>query len=144
MAGFDYSAFVYRNGVYMPDVYGLGTGRVRVTIPKNYPVVTIDGVEEDMKQLFVFPHTPDEDGYVWTDADEDEYAGEFEGYRFQARHVGGNMLDVELIEPDGTIWQARGGYHFGQRFEEECGTAEDFYANHIRRASFHWTRIPPS
>lgn len=141
MEGADYSQFVYRDGVYQPGAPQLGSDRVVIEIPKYWLYIRLDGQEIDEKQFLVFPHQPDEDGRVWIDYDEDEYSGEIVGHRLQARHLCGNLIDVELIEPDGAVWQARGGYHFGEGFEDECGTAEDFYEGHIRRASFRWKHL---
>ena len=138
MAGADYGEIIYRNGVFQPHASELGSGRVRVSFHKNYPVVTIDGVEQDVKQWIVYPER-DEDGYIWTDTNESEYSATIIGHRFQARHVGGNMLDVELIEPDGTIWHARGGYEIGAAFLEDGETPETFYQR-LMSHRFHWTR----
>src|SRR6185437_5020605 len=126
MAGADYGEMIYRNGVFQPHVGEMGTGRVRVSFHKNYPQVTVDGVEQDVRQWLVSPER-DEDGYLWTDTSEGESRSTIAGHRFQARHVGGNMLDAELIEPDGTIWQGRGGYEIGEAFLADGETPEVFY-----------------
>lgn len=53
------------------------------------------------------------DGSVWQ--------GEIEGYRFRAEFDTDrlNMIDLELVEPDGTAWTARCGYCYGSGWDDE-------------------------
>lgn len=142
MAGADYGELIYRNGIYQPDADHLGADRVLVYFHKNYPRIVIAGAEVDAEEYLTWKQDADDDGYVWTDTDEGEYLAIMPGYRFQARHVGGNMLDAELIEPDGTIWQTRAGYRVGEAWLDEYGdgTPEQFYQRMMSHR-FQWTSI---
>lgn len=44
---------------------------------------------------------------------EGSYVGEIEGYKFEAEEYDGNMVDLKLVEPDGTQWKATCGYEYG-------------------------------
>jgi hypothetical protein len=84
----------------------LGKNRVRVCGHKNCFILYLDGKEiEDTDQYIV-------DTYENFDVDA-LHQGEIEGYKFRAKEFSGNMIDLELIEPDGTCWQSRCGYAFG-------------------------------
>ena len=136
MAGADYSEFIFRNGVLQEDFPQnsyMGTGRVVASFRKYMPLLTVDGEPQDVDALRV----TSEDGSILGE----EYHLELDGYRWQARDIDETLLDMELVEPDGTIWQGRGGYHFGWGFEDESGTAEQFYTL-LKRSRFHWTQIP--
>ena len=136
MAGADYSEFIFRNGVLQEDFptnHYMGTGRVVASFHKDYPELTIDDEAQDTSLLRVVHDDLDMPG--------DEYYLELDGYRWSARHLGETLLDMELVEPDGTIWQARGGYGFGPGFESEGGTAEQFYER-VKRSRFQWTQVP--
>lgn len=136
MADADYSEFIFRNGVLQEDFpanHYMGTGRVVASFHKNYPELLVDGKPQDTEVLRTV-----NDGW---DMEGDEYFLELDGYRWQARHVG-NMLDMQLVEPDGTVWQGRGGYGFGLRFAwDEAGGAEHFY-NRVRASRFCWAPVP--
>jgi len=126
MAGADYGDIIYRNGVHQPLHSFLGDGRVKVYLSKRDFGIEVDGKVVDREQ------------YVNPD-DEDEFSGDIDGYRFQTRYAD-NAIDVELVEPDGTIWQARAGYEVGERFMDDGETPERFYRQLVR-SRFHWTRI---
>jgi hypothetical protein len=93
----------------------LGKDRVRVCGHKAYFMLYLDGKEvEDTDQYLVSGYDTDEDtNEKLYDADKALYQGEVEGYKFRAQMFDGNMIDLELIEPDGTCWQSRCGYAFG-------------------------------
>jgi hypothetical protein len=135
MAGADYSEFIFRNGVLQrdfPQCMYMGSGRVVASFHKSLPELTIDGKPQDVEKLRIV-----QDGW---DMPGDEYYLALDGYRWQARNAGETLLDMELVEPDGTIWQGRGGYGFGDGFDDESGTAEQFYER-VNRSRFHWTQV---
>jgi hypothetical protein len=91
----------------------LGDKRVRLCGYKHYPSLYIDGKEIDLKpyvteglEEYQYEGNP---GWV-VNSFAGAIEGEIEGYRFKAHLWDGNMLDLELIEPDGTHWQSRCGY----------------------------------
>ena len=45
--------------------------------------------------------------------DDAEWEGEMDGYRFSARQYDGNMVDLELTQPDGSVWKSTCGYGYG-------------------------------
>src|SRR2546421_5055013 len=93
-------------GIISPHHAVLGKDRVRVCAHKAYFMLYLDGKEiEDTDQYLV-----DTEGEFDDDA---LHQGEIEGYKFRAQEFSGNMIDLELIEPDGAIWQSRCGYAFG-------------------------------
>ena len=79
---------------------------MRACAHKAYFMLYLDGKEiEDTDQYLVdIEESFDVDAL---------HQGEIEGYKFRAQEFSGNMIDLELIEPDGTVWQSRCGYAFG-------------------------------
>jgi hypothetical protein len=130
----DYGANVYLNGeqiktwdktpydVVLRETHRhhaiLGKGRIRWCAHKSVPVLYIDGTameDQELRKLYARPIRTDEDGYIWEEAGA-IYLGAIDGYCFLARPFGGNMIDMELREPDGSYWKARAGYQFGDSF----------------------------
>lgn len=144
MAYGNWGAFVYKNGERMPkwedntpfrelelengywqafqsgddgiDAYHaiLGEGRVRLCGYKNDPTIFIDNLL----------HHIDLGPYLVRELDVDcEWNGEgiegLPGYYFKAQQYCGNMIDLELREPDGTTWTATCGYNYGAGHMEE-------------------------
>ena len=105
----------------MPCHATLGQGRMRVCGYKASMLLYFDGQfmdEQQVRKDYCTPIEVDDDGYLW-EGDGAEYRGEIEGYRFHARPFGGNMIDLELVEPDGTLWTSRCGYAFGAGFDAQ-------------------------
>lgn len=98
----------------------LGKDRMRVCAYKNYLVLFLDG-----KQIDTSTYLPTEDYNAW----ESLYQGEIEGYKFRAQMFNGNMIDLELVEPDGTHWVARCGYCYGSGHMDDSD-AEGEYASY--------------
>jgi len=95
----------------------LGKDRVRVCAHKAYFRLYLDGKEiEGTDQYLVDTDEADTDENFDVDA---LHQGEIEGYKFRVQEFDGNMIDLELIEPDGTVWQARCGYAFGAGWPED-------------------------
>src|SRR6266567_329089 len=109
------------DGSVNPHHAVLGGGRIRWCGHKSEPVLYLDGVRMDgqeMRRRYATHLEQDEEGYLW-ETEETIYQGEIEGYRFRAIPFNGNMLDLELIDADGTLWQARAGYAFGAGYQED-------------------------
>lgn len=87
----------------------LGKQNVRLCGYKNYPMLFVDGEKVDIDAYCV----SDDDG----DFDE-RYEGELNGYQFIAQQFDLNMIDLKLIEPDGSIWQSRCGYCYGAGYDD--------------------------
>lgn len=81
----------------------LGEKEVRLCGYKSFPVLFLNGKEIDLDDHEIF----DSESY------DKRYEGELNGYVFKARQYNGNMVDLELVEPDGTIWKSKCGYNFG-------------------------------
>lgn len=105
-------AFGRREGLN-PHHAVLGEKRVRLCGYKSSPSLFLDGEAVDLKPFVtnVYDTWTAQDGTVYEDAD--EWAGEIEGYRFGATFNQENMIDLWLIEPDGTRWTSRCGYEYG-------------------------------
>ena len=58
--------------------------------------------------LVSFCTTPDLE--TWED---NEYAGTVNDHKFTATRYDGNMVDLWLKEPDGTVWTAKCGFEYG-------------------------------
>lgn len=118
MSGFDWSCNIYKNGELQPYEDRLGTGAVQLAVHKCYPELFVNNVQVDEQEFRrrYASKTDDVGDIIWVDNWETAYHGEINGYRFRAQHFDGNMIDLELIEPDGTTWTARAGYCFGVRF----------------------------
>lgn len=84
----------------------LGQQRARLCGYKNDPHFFLDGKEIDLAPYLV---------------KEEDYEGEWNaeavedapGYAFTARQYDGNMIDLELKEPDGAVWKSTCGYMYG-------------------------------
>lgn len=100
----------------------LGKERIRWCAHKAYPILYIDGKamdEQELRKRYATNTSVDpDDGYIW-EGDDTVYQGEVDGYKFRAQPFDGNMIDLELIEPDGTVWQARSGYAYGAGWEKD-------------------------
>ena len=85
----------------------LGTGRVRLCARRGGVLLFVDGRKVDLDPY----QQPPLEGH-----EEDCLAvGTIEGNRFLAIGYFGKMY-LQLIEPDGTLWQARTGYLYGPSF----------------------------
>lgn len=102
----------------------LGQDRVRLCGYKNSPSLFIDGEEvADILPYLVEGEVEewrDSDGTLHHSCEEGTYAGEVDGYRWRARQFNGNMVDLEMTEPDGTRWKARCGYLYGNGHMEDA------------------------
>lgn len=104
-----------RDGSVRPHHAVLGSGRIRLCAHKSAVVLYVDGAEVDSQELrkqYASHLESDDEGYLW-EAEETIYQGKIEEHSFKAKPFDGNMLDLELIEPDGTHWTARAGYAYG-------------------------------
>lgn len=88
----------------------LGSGKVRLCAYKNYPELYLEGKEVEIKD--------NTDEYS-EDDDEIHAKGEIEGYKFTIRRYDGNMIDLELIDPDGTKWTCTAGLCYGAGYTDE-------------------------
>lgn len=97
----------------------LGERDVRLCGYKNHPCLFYQG-----KQVSLDPYDPDLLEHERTYGDR-SWQGELHGYRFWAVQFNGNMVDLLLIEPDGTEWRSRCGYCYGAGHQRtpimECG-----------------------
>ncbi len=97
----------------------LGTGTVRWCAHKSSPILYVNGemvTDQELRKRYA-TNLEDVDGYLW-ETEETIYQGEIEGYKFRAKPFTGNMIDLELVEPDGTIYTARSGYCYGAGFDQ--------------------------
>lgn len=95
----------------------LGDGPVRLVGYMSHPSLyelTDDGevIDVDLKP---YRTRGDDEDY----GENTEYKGEYKGYWFAAHEFDGNMLDLELTEPDGATWASRCGYRFGARHMDD-------------------------
>jgi hypothetical protein len=130
----DYGAFVYLNGkqiktwdvtpyeIVLRETYRhhaiLGKGRIRWCAHKYVPVLYVDGTameDQELRKRYARSIEIDQDGFIW-ETDGTIYLGTIDGYCFLARPFDGNMIDIELREPDGSCWKARAGYQYGDSF----------------------------
>lgn len=81
----------------------LGSGTVRLCGYKNSPVLYVEGETVNLE-----PYIVDS-----TDEWEHLYRGEIAGHTFEANQYDGNMIDLKLLEPDGTVWTGKCGYLYG-------------------------------
>ena len=101
----------------------LGAGRVRLCGYKNYPSAYLDGVAVALEPFKLDNgDTPGVDEW-WTD---DQYHGFIEGVEISAQQFDGNMLDLLLVEPDGTRWTSRCGYCYGAGHMDDDSTPIDW------------------
>lgn len=83
----------------------LGNGRLRLCGYKNSPMLFIDGKEVDIDSY--------KKGLEIEGRWDNSYEGEIDGYSFKVNQYDGNMVDLVLIEPDGTKWTSTCGYEYG-------------------------------
>ena len=111
-----------RNETVSPHHAVLGQQRMRLCGYKHEPTLFLDGKEVDMKQYVKeglweheeWEHNGTTHPAYWSlDGDEGFIDGDIEGYHFTARTFNGNMIDLRLVEPDGTAWTSRCGYGYG-------------------------------
>lgn len=136
MAYSNWGAWVYRNDEHDPGGedasitpkpagepnYGvyhavLGSGQVRLCGYKCYPQIVVNGETLDSR---AFRHARDiDDDEDWSDYR--AWSGEVDEHLFAVEPVGDNdnMIDMLLIEPDGTRWTARCGFDYGAGFDYE-------------------------
>ena len=113
-----WGTFVYRNGERMEShedaIPGdgldmchavLGQGRVRLCGYKGSPILYVDGASVDLE-----PYVTERDPFTNLPL---TWEGEVEGYRFKADFDGYTLIDLELTEPDGTVWTSTCGYEYG-------------------------------
>ncbi len=120
MAYSNWGAIVYRNGerihshedmAFGVDVYHavLGDGPVRLCGYKHIPVLYLGDESVPMEE------------YASGPIDEGEYnppvSGNVDGYEFTATPHSGNMIDLYLREPDGTVWTSTCGFEYGAGWE---------------------------
>lgn len=101
----------------------LGEKRVRLCGYKCYARLYVDGVARELGEFAVAesdsPWTA-KDGEVHHDykAHAGTLALDGETYMFTAEQFDDNMIDLELVEPDGTKWTSRCGYCYGAGHQE--------------------------
>lgn len=81
----------------------LGSSRVRLCGYKSYPVLFLDGKEVTLDEFKIGE----------SDSEECEWSGKIADHVFTAREYNGNMLDLYLKEPGGSVWNATCGYEYG-------------------------------
>ena len=97
----------------------LGEKRVRLCGYKCYPSLMVDGVKADIDSYGQADPSVD-DSFTGSNGvyypDFHHFSGDInldgDTYHLSADRDG-NMLDLELIEPDGTKWTARCGFEYG-------------------------------
>lgn len=89
----------------------LGDDVVRLCAYKNYPELWVcrDGVPEKVAISEEFHDDIEDYGIVEVD--------EFK-WRYSFKMYAGNMIDLELIEPNGTVWTATSGSQYGAGYME--------------------------
>jgi len=96
----------------------LGNGQVRLCAYKNNPVLWV-WTEEEPKQINLIEN--DEWKKYW-DNEYLEKSGEIiingQKWNWYFNKKSFNMIDLKLVEPDGTKWTATAGYQFGAGFED--------------------------
>ena len=133
MSALNWTSYSYRNGepIFGDDFFtGIGypdfpaeERRLSIKVEKWIPTLFVDGKEVDLQPFVtegVDTWTNDKDEEVKEfdpDAIEHRYEGEIEGYRFRLHRVM-NMVDTEVVDPDGTTWTSRSGMN---GFEDYCG-----------------------
>lgn len=120
MAYGNWGAFVYRNGERVrenedaapfpkqadqPFVQHyhavLGNDRVRLIGYKHWPALYVNAEPVPL------------DDFMVVAGEDSAWAGTFEGHEFKATQNNGNMIDLWMKEPDGSVWNATCGYCYG-------------------------------
>lgn len=118
ISGFPLVLFA-RDGNQMAHHAILGNGPIRWCAHKSSPILYINGemlADQELRKRYA-TNLLNEDNYLW-ETEETVYQGEIDGYQFRAKPFGGNMIDLELREPNGTIYTARSGYCYGSGFDQ--------------------------
>lgn len=87
----------------------LGSDRVRLCGYKHLPYLYVDGEKVPLDQYVLKGEWPDDR----------TYEGMYEDYYFWAEEYNGNMLELVLIEPDGSHWRSTCGYMYGAGHMED-------------------------
>ena len=125
----DWSGFAYHNGLAIPatgdpdsryNEYAvvIGEKTLRLCAAQQTPILFANGTPVDFLRYrtrhAIAAQSPDDDRA------EKHYEAFFyvnnARYLIEALQFDGTMLDLKLIEPDGSVWTARAGYRFGERF----------------------------
>lgn len=131
MSGMDWDSVAYRNGEqHSGNDFATGSGlpkydeqkrKVRVEVKKWKPRLYVDGqevsldpyIKEGYEEITEWDKNKREEVVVGRQSDdaamEQYWEGAIEGYRFRIKSVK-NMVDTEVIEPDGTTWTTRSGF----------------------------------
>lgn len=119
MAYGNWGAFVSRDGIRVEDfedayffeggnlkhaVLGGRDNKVILCGYKCFPSLYVDGNKVDLEP---YKTTNNED------YEDNDYEGEIEGYKFSISQYNENMVDMTLIEPDGTVWESSCGFEYG-------------------------------
>ncbi len=145
MSAFDYSGYVYRNGLRVNTLYTeMGDSSIRVRLFPSCVTIRRNGEVID-ENLFLEKGTPPE---AFFDAEDDETPQLDPDYFRESGkscvfNVDGFRLEVfftyedncycygKLVQPDGVIWHAWHGYGVGKRFED----GDYGYSNDDREAT---------
>ncbi len=93
----------------------LGDGPVRLAGYKHLPELWHAQEDGSVVRVDLTPYRTTE-GEEW---DDHTYEGEYSGVRFRANEYDNNMIDLELVEADGSKWKSTCGYCYGAGFEDE-------------------------
>lgn len=110
-AGFG-SPVLSRDAMVDPHHAVLGGADMRLCGYKNWARLYHQGAEVELTPFKIGADTTE-----WG-TEQDVYEGEIDGYRFRADQHNGNMIDLLLVEPDGTRWTARCGYGYGAGIDD--------------------------
>lgn len=101
-----WQAFAGNNEKKLDCVHAsLGSGRVRLCAYKNSPRLYLDGKLLEIEK--------NSNTYLEDEIFQIEAEGEIEGYKFSISQYADNMIQLELVDPDGTKWTATCGYAYG-------------------------------
>lgn len=95
-------AFQRREGLNLHHAV-LGGAEVRLCGYKHWPSLWYRMEPVDL--------APYRTGVEW--GEDYSWSGEVHGYKFSAEQYDGNMIDLELVDPDGTRWTATCGFEYG-------------------------------
>lgn len=98
-----------------PHHASLGNGPFRLCGYKSYPEIFWEGQSVDITPY----QKGDNPGPDWSWYDSDGIEGELNGYKFKATpSEDPEAVNLELIEPDGTVWSGKSGYGMGAGYED--------------------------
>lgn len=95
----------------------LGSGAIRLCGYKSYPKL-FRATENGAEVIDIDQFKTDKDNHDWNWYDGGEIAGEIDGCKFRAtRCEDPEAVELELVEPDGTVWTGKSGIYMGAGYE---------------------------